>query len=182
MNSCSFDSSSVEDKAENEAYDKIISEATQYLHHHYEMEVSGLGSGTTEDNQRIIIVNFDIFKSLTKEEIRQLVVDTTEKFIEIANSNELIRPYLTNFPFTYKNLKLFFISYLSRENKETPLEPYFSDAYLSNGNIIYLTSDPDNIYKFNSRTIERYEEALKILQKENMKRSSDDINNSRDKK
>ena len=47
---------------------------------------------------------FQCYKPLTIEEGREYLIKSTEIFLDIINSDERIRPYLCNFPFTAKNI------------------------------------------------------------------------------
>lgn len=151
---------------EDKAYNKILFQTAEYLNNKYEIKLGALGAGTSENDERIIIAKFSVYHPVTKHEARSLIIDTVETFLRFANEDISIRKHLTNFPLTEKNLKLGFISFISKEKLEIPLEPYFSDFYINEGNVVYLTSDPDNTYKFKSETVETYQDAVKIQQKE----------------
>lgn len=151
---------------EDRAYNKIMNLGSKYLKNNFDLRVIGIGAGTTDDDQRIIILGFKIYHPIDQREARQLLVDSAEKLKEIANNDESIRPYLTNFPLTEKNLTLSIISFVSKDNQVAPVEPYFSAVYLSEERIVYLTEDPDNFYKYKSSTVENYVDAFAIVQKE----------------
>ena len=56
-----------------------------------------------------IIVNFSMRKQSTIEEAREFIVRLTERFVEITNKHEKLRPYLREYPFTPYRTKIYLL-------------------------------------------------------------------------
>ena len=102
---------------------------------------------------------FQCYKPLTIEEGREYLIKSTEIFLDIINSDERIRPYLSNYPFRASNIRIEI--YINN--------PDFSD--LENGQLeIVESEDGKLVYKtrplfkkkgFETVYNESFEEALK---------------------
>ncbi len=107
-----------------------------------------------------IEVLFIAQRSATVEEARELEVKTTERFIEVINAHEKIRPFLEEYPFGSNRAKVS-ISF-AKEDGNYPDEGV-SVVRQTKGNVCYRVKAPDSPL-FESLGEEPYEEALKIVQ------------------
>jgi hypothetical protein len=156
---CSY--SSFEYK-ENIIIGRITQEVADQMKREHGMHLIGGGGG--EDHGLCMLgLSFVIYRPIEKDETRQLIVKTAEIFLEKINSSQDLRPFLRDYPFTTKNIQIFYSSYKS-EKLDLTFDPYITGGYLDENGITYLTNDPKDENHFNNRYIEPYEEALKIVQ------------------
>ena len=132
----------------------------------HRLKFAGIGGGADKGERWLMTICFEYRgKSLLKDEARKLIVECTEEFLQIVNSNDEIRPYLRDYPFTENNLE-FVIVFLS-ENGKTFISPYISSLSQFNGKISYTTKNSHNIYDHNPSEWESYEIASKHVEQEN---------------
>jgi len=105
-------------------------------------------------------ISFIAYQRATIEQARDIEVYVTERFLQAINSNEKIRPFLREYPFTVPRVEVA-ISFNKPDNSR------YTDgsvAYLSvlNGKIFYRSEDPktENLVDLMN---EPYEEALKLV-------------------
>ncbi|WP_154017656.1 hypothetical protein [Criblamydia sequanensis] len=99
---------------------------------------------------------------LNKNDLRKLLIELTSQYLEDINSNEEIRPYLENYPFTPKNVDI--TIYLIDLHKQEIFYPNICIAESSYGTIRFKTVDEANpIAPFYTTEKETYEEALEKL-------------------
>jgi len=79
---------------------EVINEFAKAAVKEFGVEVCSTGASMPQDVQSII-VNFVKRKQTTIEEARELIVRLTERFVEITNKHEKLRPYLREYPFPY---------------------------------------------------------------------------------
>lgn len=124
----------------------------------------GIGGGA-DNGVWLLTVSFGMYHApLTKDEARKLIVGCVEDFLTTINQDEELKPYLKTYPFTSKNVELNIFLY--GPDKSRILSPYIADISSTEGIIYYGINDPNNQYKYLSRTSETYEEALAILKKQ----------------
>lgn len=142
----------------------IINAHSPEIEKKYNLKVCGQGGALGYDVEG---VNIDYFsnKRLSIEEIRRMYIGIAESYIEKFNSNnnKTIRPYLKNYPFNIKNLRVT-IGFL---NPQGHLWEDGSIAYIcpGNGNELFYCNQPDGkvlkeIY------CEKYQNALEIVKNE----------------
>ena len=78
---------------------EVINEFAKEAIKEFGLEVSSSGAGMPFDVESII-ANFTMRKQSTIEEARELIVRLTERFVEITNKHEKLRPYLREYPFS----------------------------------------------------------------------------------
>lgn len=93
------------------------------------------------------------------DEVRPIIVNAVEDMLYEVNSNEEIRPYLTNYPLTNENIEII-IGFRGNDTNQF-IEPYISSVNNVNGRIFYNSKNPETglPYTFYSET---YSEALRI--------------------
>ncbi len=105
-------------------------------------------------------VSFNCYRRVSIEEARRLEVKATERFLEIINSNEKIRPFLREFPFKPNRGKVS-ISFRTADNLR------YTDgsvAYVTQfKNTISYCADEETSPSLITLKKEPYEEALKIV-------------------
>jgi hypothetical protein len=131
------------------------------------LECEGNGGCMPYDVEEISI-KFVAYQRATIEQARELEILLTEKFVQLINTHEKIKPFLRESPFPPMRARVG-ISFSKQNNK-----PYTdgSVAYVSqvNNRIYYHAEDPKNPYIFIDLKDEPYEEARKIVQKNALKK------------
>jgi len=145
--------------ADEISYSLITDISKKYPMHYY------CASGQLMTNVNTMSVDVGIVKLCNVEEARKLVVNYAEEYLYRINHNEKIRPYLTKYPFTYKEIDLLF-GFFDKDQKR-PDPNYVVMVSLLNGDLYYYKKNPssprhDFIHK------EPYEEALKIANQGNL--------------
>lgn len=102
---------------------------------------------------------FDLKQSLDKDEARKLIVETTEKYLEKINSNVEIRPYLSNYPYTLKNVTISI--FLHDDKGELFYTPKIGVVSSSDGLIEYQRWTKIEDYYDIAEETELFEEAAK---------------------
>jgi antitoxin component YwqK of YwqJK toxin-antitoxin module len=127
----------------------------------------GSGSGMPFDVE-FITVFLSIKRKGTVEEGRELFVKLTDRFVEVVNQHEKLRPYLREYPFT--PLRAEVIIDFCNERGETNTDGGVARIMLSSKKILcYRTikskgAQPEDLF------VEPYEEALKIVKSKEQKR------------
>ena len=145
---------------------QIRSDLAEKLSKRHKMDVSGTIGGLA-NCINILGLSFDILGPLSKEQLRIILVDCVEEFINTINANEELRPHLKNYPFTPHEIeiKLFIVD----KNRKDIYDPHISTASAYNGKLSYKTTDPYDDFKFKNKFTETYEEALKIINNKDIK-------------
>ena len=63
-------------------------------------------AGQMMDEIKMLGLSFQYHKEICIEEARKLLLTSGELLVSVINSNELIRPYLNNYPFEVKNVEI----------------------------------------------------------------------------
>ena len=139
--------------------DKITANTAKKLQEQKKLCLIGTGGGMMHDIQRMNM-SFQFFQEVDLKEARDLVVYATKEYLEDINSNEKVRPYLHNYPFTAKNITIRIFICKPGGYDVSPGE--ITIAAANKGNLSYYIDYPEKhtikkIYK------ETYEEALKLV-------------------
>ncbi|MBI5346413.1 MAG: hypothetical protein HZB76_04655, partial [Chlamydiae bacterium] len=152
MMGCSDYGSSKRERVEHEVTRKTVKEICQNKN----LKFLGFGGGGPYDI-RVLSLSFETCGKFNVEEARELLVYCVEQFLLNINSNEKIRPFLHNFPFTGKNIEIMLFFYNKDASKVNP--PYISYAVAIDGVVrFYIKNSFD---KFEKVSEETYEKALK---------------------
>ena len=107
-------------------------------------------------------LDFKIEGSLTKEQIRKILIEISQEFLLFINDDEAVRPYLKNYPFEIRNIDigLFFI-----DKKGYGLDaPNIAIASINGNEISYwILKRKNGMPTTENRIVETYEEALEAL-------------------
>jgi len=137
---------------------KIAGRVVEQLKNKYDLDFNGIGQ-SGETTIKTLDLYFSLTHLVTKEEGRDLILKCTENFLHEINDFEEIRPYLVQFPFTYKNIGIRILFYSDARYEDT-LDPNIWCISLVDGSIEYMIADIQNPFKFVEK--ESYEDALKI--------------------
>jgi len=115
----------------------------------------------------LIGLDFEIRGPITKEKLREILVDCVEEFLAPINANEEIRPFLKNYPFTENEIqiKLFVVDVSHKD----VYEPDFMIASAFGGKVYYKSKDKNLKYGYTQDIEEDYQTALKIVRESTQK-------------
>lgn len=127
------------------------------------VSVFGRGGGFMYDIEEIDL-DFIMQKKVNIDQARKIIVSMVESLLVKINAKKSIRPYLRNYPFTYKNLNISLDFYDSNGKPEKP--PNIYSVHLAYGFLDF--SIHGFIDKFSRKEIlrEPYEESLRIYHPE----------------
>lgn len=118
-----------------------------------------MNGGALYKDIKSIDMGFQSNRYVDVEQARLIYISLSQRFIAKMNSDLEIRPYLHNFPSTYKNV---FLSICFMNSKNDFIgEPYIARVKEINGTVFYSTYDGQRLQ---STYKEPYEEALRIYQ------------------
>ncbi|WP_068466630.1 hypothetical protein [Candidatus Protochlamydia phocaeensis] len=144
----------------------LIKKSGKRIGQKYGLSPSGIGAGGVY-GLRLMILDFNRYgEPLTQEEARRLIIACAEEFLTDINSDEPLRPFLLDYPFSPNNISMAIINYDS--NGKQIFSPYIGAVALSGGMIMYLTNIPEQL-AYKDEFTETYEEALEKLKQEEQK-------------
>jgi hypothetical protein len=152
---------------ESPVYTRYVAEITRFfskqVEKDFDIECVGNGGRMPHDVEEIS-VKFVAYRSATVEEARELEVDLTERFIQVINAHEKIKPFLRESPFPSSRAHVT-ISFRDPRKKRTPsVDDDVELVFQARNRIFYQAKNPDNPYLGKDIKNEPYEEALKIVQ------------------
>lgn len=138
----------------------IINQTVKVLEKRHDIHFCGMGMGGMEELSSLTL-SFQVKRILSKNEARKMILNCIEEILKNINSNEEIKPYLTNFPFSYENISISL--YLKTKKGEPIYHPNISIAASNSLGLEFNTIAEENEYSFKERAKETYEEALQLV-------------------
>lgn len=144
-----------------ELAEKITNDVADVLSKRHKMTNIGKGGGLA-NCVNTLSLSFQIKVTLTKEQLREKLIDCEEEFLKAINANEEIRPYLKNYPFRTNeiDITIYVVDNCGRE----VYDPHIGVAFVKGDKIIYKTTDPENTFRYKSEFVENYNDALRIIE------------------
>lgn len=143
---------------------RFINRQGKCLEQKYQMRQSSVGLGGVQ--VWLMALSFHRFGiPLTEKEARKLIINCVDDFLEAVNSDEQVRPFLKDYPFTAKNVNLKILNY--DKNHDPHYFPSIALVMNSEGDIGFLTEDPSDKYGYYTKKYETYDEAVAILKQKN---------------
>ena len=158
---------------ESPAYTQYVAEITSsflkqmYSEFGFECEASG---GRMPHDVEEISVQLVAFQSATVEQARELEIKLTERFVQIINAHEKIKPFLRERPFPSSRAHVAIVFEKLKKKKTPSTDVKF--VFQAKNRIYYQTENPNNPYVYKDIKNESYEEALKIVQSNAVKNVS----------
>lgn len=139
---------------------EIVNAFSKEMKRDFNLICIGDGGAMPHDVEKVIIM-FSAYRKTTIEEARELEVGAVQRFLQLINAHEKIRPYLREYPFTPKRVEIS-ISFQKKNNS------HYADGsvafiYQTNNKIVYRSVDPKT-QELVALADETYEEALKLVQ------------------
>lgn len=145
----------------------IIDKTGNTLEKRYKMIPCGIGM---REKFEFLEISFHIRRSILKEELRYMLIDSADEFLKNINSSEKIKPFLKNYPFAYKNVGIIFYIY---DNAGYDLcHPNITIAEIVSGKLTFRTNDPENTNRYKETTKESIEEALQLINMQKAKKET----------
>ena len=150
---------------ESAIYTQYVGEVTsaflKEMYKEYGFECGASGGMMPFDVEEIS-VSLVAYQSATVEQARELEIKTTERFAQIINAHEKIRPFLREYPFPSSQVDVSIAFEKPKKNKTSLGNDVFF-VFQAKNKIFYKAKNPDNHYVFKAIKDEPYEEALKIV-------------------
>ncbi len=140
---------------------KIQSNTSNTIKTKYQIYPCGSGASMPEGVITSITLCFDTKSPFTKNQLRKILLETGELLLNNVLINDEIQIYLKEKPFTIKNIEI--IIYNNDSNGGDVFDPEISVARISQGLLIYRTTDVNAPLSYKYTYKESYEEALESL-------------------
>ena len=134
----------------------------------YGMRLSSVGGGGGKDRIWLMSISFQrrTTTPLTEKESRSLIIKVVNEYLEAVNNDEILRPHLTDYPFTAKNVKITIYNLDEKGNRV-----YYPSVLIvgsDEGKIGYYTKEESKRFGYKTEKYETYDEAIAILKHENL--------------
>jgi hypothetical protein len=159
-------------------YTRYVSEVTssflKEIYKEYGFECGSSGGCMPYDVEEIS-VSLTAYRRATIEQARELEVKATERFVQIINAHEKIKPFLRESPFPPGRARVSIFFEGPKKNRTPASDNDVEFVCHAKNRIYYQVYNPNNPYVGKDIKDEPYEEALKIVQNNEIKK---DLQNS----
>ena len=153
-------STKVQQSVDYEVYaNQIVKTFTKEMEKEHDL-ICIVSGGSMPYNVREIKVVFAFYQKPSMDKARELEVRATERLLQIINSHEKIRPFLSNYPFKSNQAKVS-ISFLKKDNTMHSDGSFTHVFQVKNTIFFQARNSKTGLYDLAE---EPYEEALKIVQ------------------
>lgn len=139
----------------------LSAKAAKNIKQKYHLRPSGVGVAMPGGPIQEVTLCFDTKNSYTKEELRELLIKSSNELLREISENLEIQDFLKTKPFNIENIEIVIFNH--DVNGYGLKDPQISVASISQGKLNYLTKDPKDTFKYKNEYEESYEEALKAL-------------------
>ncbi len=139
----------------------ILAKTAKIIRDKYNLNPCGVGAAMPGGPIQEVTLCFDTKHAYTKEQLRELLINTSGELLRQVNENKEIHQFLKNRPFTIRNVEI--IIYNHDRNGFEVFDPEISVTRISQGKLIYRTTDINDTFKYKNEYEENYEDALKAL-------------------
>lgn len=144
----------------------VVNTSIKQLSDRYGLVPIGAGGGEKDGKSRSEHVSFHLYKKITKDEARILMVEIVELFLHNINGTKEVSHYLYDNPFTYKNLE-FAVFFYEKDGSDI-VHPDIGLVSLSpRGTVGFVTYEPGRGARYATDVEEPYEEAYRIATQHN---------------
>jgi len=154
----------------NESYkdtlcNQISKRTAEILNNKYELQFVAMGGGGSKNEKiKLLSLHFYYNKPILITEARELLINASEIFLKEINSNNKISSYVSNFPFTEKNIEIVIYSHNDEYKNYSP--PNLANFANVCGRLDYYVKEDGKLKLFHK---ESYEEALEKIKEETKK-------------
>jgi len=139
--------------------DKITEQTARKLKNEKDLVLAGTGGQMMHDIQ-MMMMGFNFYNEVDIDTARQLLVYSVQEYLTAINSDEKIRPYLQNYPFTAQNVEI--VIYFYNPNGSKVSNGKIKIAEVSREEVIYYVDYPE-AHTIKAIHEESYEEAVKEI-------------------
>ena len=134
----------------------------------YKIYPIGTAVGMPNGVLRIMGVDFESYRIISKQEAREIIIDSSQKLLFMINSKAILQNCLVKRPFEKENITMrIFIKDINGNN--TIYDPLTSIIRFDDGYLAYLTvNEVDDIPNIVSCSKESYEEAVEALKNQKL--------------
>lgn len=142
---------------------KAVYNVARTLNNRYQLHYIGLSEAGDKEHYKKIGLDFEMFRIISKDEGRKILIDCVEELLKEINSNPQLQPYLQPSPFTVANIEI--AIFVRHPDGKAAYHPDLGILTVRGGIIRYSTDIPEMRHKFGFYTEEKesYEDALKIV-------------------
>lgn len=128
----------------------------------YDISPIGTTISMPEGELKLLGLSFEMYGPLTREELRVMLVDMAEEFLEEFRSNQRLISYMKEPYVALKNVEITF--YLNGREGQSIIDPDISIASVHQGYLKYFTSSISDCLPFACSYRETFEEAKRIVE------------------
>jgi hypothetical protein len=139
----------------------LLAKTAKIIREKYNLKPCGTGTAMPGGPIQEVTLCFDTKLPYTKNQLRELLIKSAEELLNQVNEDKEIYQFLKDQPFTIRNVEI--IIYNNEKNGLEVFDPAISVARISQGKLIYRTTDINDPLKYKNEYEEGYEEALKAL-------------------
>lgn len=143
--------------------DEVTNAFLKEVYNKYGFECEATGGRMPHDVEEIS-VSLCANQTATVEQARELEIKLTERFAQIINAHEKIRPFLREYPFPSNRARVTISFRVSKKKKESFKDDEVFLVFQAKKRIYYQACNYENPYLLKDINDESYEEALKIVQ------------------
>ncbi|MCE5294366.1 MAG: hypothetical protein LLF94_07100 [Chlamydiales bacterium] len=149
----------------------ITAKVAKKIHNEKNLLPIGTGGGMRGDI-KMMAISFSYQQEVDIPTARELLVYCVEEYLSAINADEKVRPFLHNFPFTAKNIEIR-IFFSTKNDEDVPVGK-LSIASAIKGGVRYKANNHN--YTLDILREETYEEALKLIQQNKLKKPEQPTN------
>lgn len=142
---------------------RIMQNITVKLEHQFPLRYIGRSVSANENYYKEIGLMFQIFRVISKDEGRKILIDAVEDLLEQLNAAPLLKEHLQPYPFTAANIEIDVFSY--HPNGEDTFYPDITVFSARKGTLRFVADTPEtrSHHLHYTEETESYEEAVKIV-------------------
>ncbi len=150
-------------KEKDQVVNKVLNSVAKTLSRRHGMSCVGSG-GAMMYQVEYLDLTFSMNRPLDKDEARNIIIDAVDEFLKAVNNDIKLRKFLEVYPYGPKNIS---VGIMLRNYDGTKLfHPQLGTVGFVNGNVLYLTDDKENSWKYKEEIEESYDEAKRILEEQ----------------
>ena len=143
-----------------QAMEKIVKQHAKHSKKSDSLKLTGLGDGTEEKKKYYqISIDYSAIGEVDVDEARRIYIRTLDRAINLMDSSESVRPFLTNYPSTPLNVDLT-IEFYSQPYQDPP-PGYVAIISMAKEKIIYKGAKDREFYDLLRETVEEAREKLR---------------------
>ena len=146
--------------------DRLTDNFSKKMYENKGLVTIGTGGGGP-GKLRMLAVDFECYQEMNISHARKLLLECVDGFLVEINKNPELKPFLREFPFTFKNVCIDIV-FVKKDDRIFVDHPSIAATGIKEGRIDYTTYVNERLITIKEET---YEEALKIVEQES--KSSD---------